>query len=97
MAKVLGEPVKRWTDEYVGQSIRIAQAVGWDYVSSFTFFPIKGLKTSILESTDSEGEGQNRVWVDETAGPIGSWEDFERYKWPEDVKLRNKWNRNIVR
>ena len=39
-----------------------------------------------LKAVDTAGAGQSRGergWIEEHHGPIGSWEDFENYAWPE--------------
>jgi uroporphyrinogen decarboxylase len=38
-------------------------------------------------------EGRKRFWVNDNDGPIRSWEDFERYPWPENIEGINLMSR----
>jgi len=44
-------------------------------------FPVPDLQARDTEA-GAQGRGE-RDWVDEHQGPIQSWEDFERYPWPQ--------------
>ena len=43
-----------------------------------------------MEAADTvagEGSKQTRSWLSEHVGTIASWEDFERYPWPDPAKM----------
>ncbi|MBD3185176.1 uroporphyrinogen-III decarboxylase-like protein [Candidatus Poribacteria bacterium] len=82
----LGKDIKE-DDPYrhLKMEIELQRFLGYDYVAS----GIEGLgfprETMVSEDT-SEIEGQKRNqrnWTDEHKGPINSWEDFEKYLWPD--------------
>jgi uroporphyrinogen decarboxylase len=71
------------------RDIRVHQFLGYD---SFRVnvpgydFPLDWHQTD--KSTSMEGEDlEGRPWVEEHAGPIQTWEDFEKYPWPEIKNL----------
>lgn len=70
--------------------VRFCREVGYDYVFMVTGFSLpKGFKpTSDPAGARNWPDGQ-RYWVEETTGPIRSWEDFERYPWPRPDDLRH--------
>lgn len=37
----------------------------------------------LADDTAQSAQGRSRSWQDEHRGPIGSWEDFEKYPWPD--------------
>ncbi|MCX7934077.1 MAG: hypothetical protein N3A66_02325, partial [Planctomycetota bacterium] len=39
------------------------------------------------EDTATELRREGRNWMNEHRGPIGSWEDFEKYPWPDPKKI----------
>lgn len=93
---VLGEPAlgRHWTDQSGGevdldlvnkmldQSIRFRYLLGYDVCQTGIALPLPDLFTQ--QSTDTAGLVRDqRHWVDEKRGVITSWEDFERYPWPD--------------
>jgi uroporphyrinogen decarboxylase len=55
--------------------------LGYDYVPARTQF---GFPYRTIAASDTAGlPMQERHWVDEERGTIETWEDFERYPWPE--------------
>lgn len=60
---------------------RFWQRMGFDYVTVGTgvTFPHA---TRVTADTALRSAGQ-RSWMEESKGPITSWEEFERYPWPE--------------
>lgn len=64
--------------------------MGYDYVpvgpDNFGF-PRELLQTADPSATLNRGQ---RYWTDEHRGPIGSWEDFERYPWPDPASFSTR-------
>jgi uroporphyrinogen decarboxylase len=62
---------------------RVNRFVGWDYVCVWPKgldYQFKNAKTTDEAGLQREG---GRTFRDEHTGPIGSWEDFEKYPWPD--------------
>jgi uroporphyrinogen decarboxylase len=80
---------------YVDQTIHFCLGTGWDYAYSFSSILFPGQAYQLANNTSAElanlpgGEGRQRYWIDDNRGPIGSWDDFERYPWPQSVALTN--------
>lgn len=70
--------------------ISVHRFLGYDYVR---VAPTKGLdfpRPTDLHTGDTAQEDQARTersWVNESAGPVSSWEGFEKYPWPEPGKI----------
>ena len=79
---VMGEPHPSG-DEGRRYRIEFQRRMGYDYVRAMVGFYFS--RTSLLYSADTEvAQGRDkRSWRDEHRGPIGSWEDFEAYEWPD--------------
>ena len=100
-AAVLGEPVlgAHFTDQGRGgrvdqetrerildQGIRCRYELGFDVCHAGVGPALPGLFN--LESVDTaELVRGKRRWVDEKAGAITSWADFERYPWPDVANI----------
>ncbi len=52
-------------------------------------FPRELLKTQDTTDIVEQRKGE-RSWVNEHSGPIGSWEDFERYPWPNPADAQTR-------
>jgi uroporphyrinogen decarboxylase len=68
------------SDRYVRQLTRAYYHLGYDYVILPAYLP---MGTHMLVGSDTAAllrEG-GRTWVDETKGPITTWDEFERYDW----------------
>jgi uroporphyrinogen decarboxylase len=74
---------------FVDQCIRFCQQNDWDYVFAFSSIPFPGSMFQPANNTSPEVEGGKRYWLDDNRGPIGSWDEFERYPWPTDVRHIN--------
>jgi uroporphyrinogen decarboxylase len=72
------EAVFRWYDNF----IRFWHRMGYDFVRMELMPPYPAESLSAPDTADHEGKSQ-RSWQKLSVGPIGSWEDFERYPWPE--------------
>lgn len=71
-------------EAYHKNRIEVYHRMGYDYVrvSGGVDFPGDYLDA---EDTAELSRGQ-RHWVNETRGPIASWEEFEKYPWPDPAK-----------
>jgi uroporphyrinogen decarboxylase len=75
--------------KYVGQTIRFCCLNGWDYAYSFSLLPFKGMALKVTDNTSKEVKDGKRAFLDDEHGPIMSWDDFERYKWPDQYRAYN--------
>ena len=88
------EPEDRESEKlYWKNTINFWYRMGYDYirVAGGINFPAEGL-TARDTAAISKGE---RTWQEEGKGIISSWEDFEKYEWPE-VKEENLWYYEFV-
>jgi len=83
--------------KYVSQTIRFCCLTGWDYAFAFSAIPFKGVSVQISENTSSEVEDGKRGWLNDNQGPIMSWDDFERYPWPSNIKAINAVSRTMAK
>jgi uroporphyrinogen decarboxylase len=77
------------TFEQLDQHIRFCIETGWDYAYCFSSIPFAGLVHHQADSSTGEELGHNRSFMKADVGPITSWDDFERYPWPEDFHAVN--------
>ena len=70
-------------DDWVKQEINFWYRLGYDYVRIAGGLDFKG-KSRIGDDTAVLSRGQ-RGWVEEGKGMISTWEEFEKYPWP-DIK-----------
>ena len=83
---------------YVGQTIRFCLAAGWDYAYSFSAIPFPGFTYDLAENTShNDREKRQRYWVNDNRGPITSWDDFECYPWPGNVRSINMASRFMAK
>lgn len=83
--------------KYVDQTIRFCINTGWDYAYTSSTINFGGLafnKTSNISPLD---KASRRFFLDDNTGPIGSWEDFEKYPWPTDFHGANLLPRAMAR
>jgi len=88
MENVFGEEAIPWSPEtkkdFLRQHINYWYRMGYDYITvigsviSGLNFPGKARKTKDVASLPRK----ERRWVEEGKGVINSWEDFEKYPWP---------------
>jgi uroporphyrinogen decarboxylase len=72
---------------YIDQSVKFCLRNDWDYAYCFSSIPFPGFSYLLSENTSQEvGEDRRRFWVNDQSGPIQSWDDFERYPWPENIR-----------
>ncbi|MCD6407923.1 uroporphyrinogen-III decarboxylase-like protein [bacterium] len=79
---------KRWVpnteetkEEYWKQEIEFWYRMGYDYIRVAGGLSFSGKRRKTEDTAElSKGE---RDWVEEKEGVIKTWEDFEKYQWPE--------------
>jgi len=81
------DPYRYWKLE-----IELQRFLGYDTVScGIENF---GFPRDVMQTEDTTAEtGQKRSvrsWTDEHKGPINSWEDFDKYPWPDPAKFTTK-------
>jgi len=72
------------TDPYfeLKMEIRIQRFLGYDYVRcGLDDFDMPLQKLSVADSAEVSRAG-GREFIDQQAGPISNWQDFEQYPWP---------------
>jgi uroporphyrinogen decarboxylase len=87
---VLGRPIPaEQNDEQRQYRIDFFRTLGYDFVpGGHTFgFPRDPELARLTDDTSGERNRGKRGWRNENQGIIGSWEDFERYPWPEIEKV----------
>jgi uroporphyrinogen decarboxylase len=72
------EDVFCWYDNFIAFWYRM----GYDFVRMELMPPYPAQSLMAPDTADTDGRSK-RSWQKLSAGPIGSWEDFERYPWPE--------------
>jgi len=77
--------------------VRFCTLTGWDYAFSFSYIPFSGNVMQVNANTSAEVADGKRAWIDDNRGAIMSWDDFERYKWPEDPRAANIMTRTMAR
>ena len=88
---------------YVDQTIRFCLDTGWDYTYCASSITFPGSAFQLADQTSAElkalpgGEGRRRYWIDDNHGPIGSWDDFERYPWPRSIETINLLSRAMAK
>ncbi len=72
----LSEDPGRYWDNFVEFWYRM----GYDFVRHEVSLPFPA---AVRDGSDETNLAGQRAWAETRRGPIGSWEDFERYPWPE--------------
>ena len=72
----------------VKRNLRVQWFLGYDYVRCGLDNVVWELRRHTTTDTAPLARAGGRSYVDEHTGPITSWEDFERYPWPQP----NQWN-----
>jgi uroporphyrinogen decarboxylase len=65
------------------RAVRIQRFLGYDYVRQGVENLNVPLRRHTAADTAGLGRSQGRSFVDESRGPIASWEEFERFPWPD--------------
>ncbi len=72
------------------RQIRIQRFLGYDYVRQGVDELDMPLNRQITEDTAEFRREGGRSYVDESRGPITTWEEFERYPWPDPAKVTTR-------
>jgi uroporphyrinogen decarboxylase len=69
-------------DAWLDNQIAFWYHLGYDFIRAEVSLPLPAV--SLLTADTARGNEQaNRAWQGLNAGPIRSWEDFEKYPWPQ--------------
>jgi uroporphyrinogen decarboxylase len=71
------------------RDVRVLGFLGYDLVRVHcpdSEFRVVNLESE-GETEESRETGRKRGWVNEHAGPVQTWEDFERYPWPDPARI----------
>lgn len=69
---------------YLRNRTEVYYRMGYDYIRMSGGIDFPG---DYLDAEDTAGLSRgNRHWANEARGPIASWEDFEKYPWPDPAK-----------
>jgi uroporphyrinogen decarboxylase len=69
------------TEAFWRSRLRLYAGLGYDFMRLWSFWQgLPDLRSRVGEDTAALSRGQ-RQWVDESAGVIASWDDFERFPW----------------
>jgi uroporphyrinogen decarboxylase len=80
---VMGRPMPADPEESRQYRIDFMTDLGYDYVVGYHTYGFPGRQALIADDTEGGQSRGKRGWSDEHHGPIESWEDLERYEWPE--------------
>lgn len=89
--EILKEGIK-----FLNHSVRFCCETGWDYVFSFSLLNFPGFRFRLADNTSTEVKDGKRAWLNDNRGPIMSWDDFERYRWPKDAGTINLGSRYLA-
>lgn len=79
-----GEEGQRAVVRTLDLFVKFCVEMGYDYVFMFVPFNLPRRVGEIADSAaPAEWSDGVRYWENEVAGPIQSWEDFEKYPWPK--------------
>jgi len=65
------------------RAIAMQRFLGYEYVPVGLLGLDTGARMSVEDTVDGSQSGGDRGWLNEKKGLIGSWEDFEKYPWPD--------------
>lgn len=90
LSGVMGQPAPQDPDAWRRHRIAFMKSLGYDYVVGYHGFGFPGRQALLADDTAVQSKGK-RGWQDEHHGPIGSWEDLEKYPWPrvEDASFED--------
>lgn len=71
-------------ETYLRNRTEVYYRMGYDYIRVSGGIDFPGDYLDVADTAElSRG---NRLWANETRGPIASWDDYEKYPWPDPVK-----------
>jgi uroporphyrinogen decarboxylase len=83
-----GEEGRRAVVRSLDLFVEFSLEMGYDYVPMFVPFDLPHDVGETFDSTaPAEWSDGVRHWKNELAGPIQSWEDFEKYPWPSPEQI----------
>jgi len=71
--------------------IEAQRFLGYDFVRANVenfVFPLERLESE--DTAPEETRKESRSWMNEQSGPITTWEEFERYPWPDPAKIETE-------
>jgi uroporphyrinogen decarboxylase len=69
-------------DAWLDNQIAFWHHMGYDFIRAEVSLPLPAV--SLVTADTAQGNEQaNRAWQGLDTGPIQSWEDFEKYPWPQ--------------
>ncbi len=71
------------------RQVAIRRFLGYDYVFVRQQLPMPVSSISSADTADLAREG-GREFQDEHSGPVMSWEDFEKYPWPDPTTISDR-------
>jgi uroporphyrinogen decarboxylase len=81
MVALQGPPAGDDPDTLAAWRVKFWQDLGYDYVDQVTDI---GFTRQDIETADTADLSRGaRDWVNESTGPITTWQEFEAYPWPE--------------
>lgn len=75
------------------RNIKIHRFLGYDYVRAVVSEGLDFSRTTDIHTADTAQQDQSkgeRNWVNESKGPVSSWEEFEKYPWPVPGKINTE-------
>jgi len=74
-------------DFQIKKYIATQRFLGYDYCSVYVGGVAFVYNWESTADPASDLKRESRSWMNEHRGPIGSWEDFEKYPWPDPKKI----------
>ena len=85
LQQCMGEPYPQDPEESRKYQIRFMTEHGYDYVVGRYNYAFPGREALLAEDT-AVYKRHHRGWQDEHKGPVMTWEDLEKYPWPDPYK-----------
>ena len=82
MVAVMGRPAPADPDAYRLWRLEFFTKLNYDYMNAYHTVSFSDVPSLAADDTEADQSRGQRHWEDEHSGPIGSWDDFERYTWP---------------
>ncbi|MBN1809500.1 MAG: hypothetical protein JW909_10575 [Planctomycetes bacterium] len=70
----------------LARRIKVLEFLGYDFVYQYHFEGMEFPRPTDHKAGDTAAADQSkgdRTWLDESRGPVTTWEEFEKYPWPE--------------